>query len=103
MQLISFSFVPWIWLTCISTGPENGTVLLRKSEWEKSKSEWNVYVAAEAIAKMGRETRVLNAAAPEQPPATTSEQGESAEPALRRDVILTVSSVYIVPLDCQWV
>lgn len=91
-----------IWLPCIestrcfsptsyvhSNWPENGTVLLRKSEWEKSKSEWNVYVAAEASAKTGRETQVLNAAAPEQPPATTSEQGESAEPALRRDDMLT--------------
>lgn len=100
MQLISFSFVPGIWLTCVSIGPENGTVLLRKSEWEKSKSEWTVYVVAEASAKTTRETQVPNAAAPEQPPATASEQGESAEPPLRRDNMLTVSSVYIVPFDC---
>lgn len=76
--------------SCVhSDWPENGTVLLRKSEWEKSKSEWTVYVVAEASAKTTRETQVPNAAAPEQPPATASEQGESAEPPLRRDNMLT--------------
>ncbi|KAL4072506.1 hypothetical protein V8B97DRAFT_1870582 [Scleroderma yunnanense] len=41
-----------------SDWPELGTVMLRKSEWEKYRGEWELYVAAEA--KMLPETQILN-------------------------------------------
>lgn len=79
----------------LQIGPEKRTVLLRKSEWEKTKGEWNICIAIAACAKKDEQNQVLNDA--------TLQQGESLESSQAKVNMLMVSSMCTVPWDCLWV